>query len=190
MTKEEAKRRLEQLRKEINEHRYRYHVLDKPVISDAAYDSLFHELTRLEEQFPDLITKDSPSQRVGAKPAEKFTKVRHESRMLSINDVFDFEELSKWQERLIRLGAKEAIEKSGYYVELKMDGLAVSLVYKNGILVQGATRGDGITGEDVTNNLKTIDSIPLKLRLREDIRKYFCSRGVESVLHGRFEIRG
>ncbi len=190
MNKEEAKKRLEQLRKEIDDHRYRYNVLDKPVISDAAYDSLFHELTKLEEQFPGLITSDSPSQRIGAKPAEKFSKVRHESRMLSINDVFNLQELKKWEERLIRMGAKSAIESFGYYVELKMDGLAVSLVYEDGVLVQGATRGDGTVGEDVTGNLKTIHSIPLRLHPREDMRKHLCGRGADSALHGRFEVRG
>jgi len=190
LSRDKAKKRLEQLRKEIDDHRYRYNVLDKPLISDAAYDSLFHELTKLEEQYPDLITKDSPSQRVGAKPAEKFEKVWHETRMLSINDVFNHEELQKWEERLVRMGAKGAIEKFGYFVELKMDGLAVSLVYENGILAQGATRGDGTIGEDVTGNLKTIDSIPLRLREHGDLKKYLCNRGTAGALHGRFEVRG
>ena len=190
MTKSEAKKRLEQLRKEINDHRYRYNVLDKPVISDAAYDSLFHELTKLEEQHPDLVTKDSPSQRVGAEPAKKFEKVRHDSRMLSINDVFNHEELKKWQERLVKLGAKTAVEEHGCFVELKMDGLAVSLVYQDGTLVQGTTRGDGTVGEDVTNNLKTIKSIPLRIEPHADIKKYLCGRGAESALKGRFEVRG
>ena len=190
MTKEQAKKRLEQLRTEIDDHRYRYNVLDKPVISDAAYDSLFHELTKIEEQFPDLITPYSPSQRVGAKPAEKFKKVEHSTRMLSINDVFDNAELDKWQERLIKLGAEKAIKNSGYFVELKMDGLAVALVYKKGILVQGATRGDGTVGEDVTQNLKTIDAIPLKLRSHGKIDKLLCKRGAESALENRLEVRG
>lgn len=190
LSREQAKKRLVQLRKEIDDHRYRYNVLDKPLISDAAYDSLFHELVKLEEQFPELITKDSPSQRVGAKPAEKFAKVRHESRMLSINDVFNYEELQKWQERLVRMGARSAIENSGYYVELKMDGLAVSLVYEDGVLVQGATRGDGTIGEDVTGNLKTIHSIPLRLRQHDDIKKYLCDCGADSTLPDRFEVRG
>ena len=113
MNREETKKRLLQLRREIDDHRYRYNVLDKPIVSDAVYDSLFHELTNLEEQYPDLITPDSPSQRVGAKPAEKFAKVTHRKRMLSINDVFNFEELEKWQERLIKLGAEKAIKESG-----------------------------------------------------------------------------
>ncbi len=175
MTKKEAQKRLLQLRREIDDHRYRYNVLDKPIISDAVYDSLFHELTLLEEQYPNLITPDSPSQRVGAKPAEKFSKVMHQKRMFSINDVFNFDELEKWQERLIKLGAEKAINKSGYFCELKMDGLAVSLIYKDGLLVQGATRGDGTIGEDVTQNLKAIGSVPLRL-LQNAKRKMFNAK--------------
>ena len=190
MDRNEAQKRLEILRKEIDDHRYRYNVLDDPVISDAAYDSLFHELVKLEEQYPDLITADSPSQRVGAKPASKFDKVRHESRMLSINDVFNFDELEKWQERLFKLGAKSKIESAGYFVELKMDGLAVSLIYKNGVLVQGATRGDGTTGENVTNNLKTIDSIPLKISFHKNNDNLICRRGLKKILNDKFEVRG
>jgi len=190
MDRNEAQKRLEILRKEIDDHRYRYNVLDDPIISDAAYDSLFHELVKLEEQYPDLITVGSPSQRVGAKPASKFEKVRHESRMLSINDVFNFDELEKWQERLFKLGAKSKIESAGYFVELKMDGLAVSLIYKNGVLVQGATRGDGTTGENVTNNLKTIDSIPLKISFHKNNDNLICRRGLKKILNDKFEVRG
>ncbi len=164
MNKSEIKKRIEKLKNEIDDHRHRYNVLDDPIISDGAYDSLFHKLVKLEEEYPELITPTSPTQRVGAKPAKKFDKIRHKTRMLSINDVFTKEELIKWEERLIKQGAAKAIEKSGYFVELKMDGLAVSLVYTNGILDYGATRGDGTTGELVTQNLKTIKSIPLKLR--------------------------
>jgi DNA ligase (NAD+) len=164
MTKGEAKKRLEVLRVEIDDHRYRYNVLDKPEISDAAYDSLFHELVKIEEEFPELIAPDSPSQRVGGEPLKKFEKVEHRERMLSINDVFSDEELRKWEERLVKMGAKKAIDSGGYFVELKMDGLAVALIYKNGILDIGSTRGDGITGENVTQNLRTVKSIPLKLR--------------------------
>ena len=164
MDKSNTKKRIEQLRVEIDDHRYRYNVLDDPNISDGAYDSLFHELVKLENENPDLIIPESPTQRVGASPAKKFEKVKHKTRMLSINDVFTEVELRKWEERLIKQGAKKAIEESGYFVELKMDGLAVSLVYKNGKLDYGATRGDGTTGELVTQNLKTIRTIPLKLR--------------------------
>jgi len=190
VNKEEAKKRLEVLRREINDHRYRYNVLDDPIISDAAYDSLFHQLVKIEEQYPDLITVDSPSQRVGAKPASKFEKVRHESRMLSINDVFNFDELEKWQERLFKLGAKSKIESAGYFVELKMDGLAVSLIYENGVLIQGATRGDGTVGENVTNNLKTIDSIPLKISFHKNNDNLICRQGLGKILNDKFEVRG
>ena len=190
MNKDEAKKRIEKLKGELNEHRYLYHVLDKPKISDAAYDSLFRELEKLEDEYPELITPDSPTQRVGDEPSKKFEKVKHDSRMLSINDVFTFEELEKWEERLIRLGVKTAIEEYGYFVELKMDGLAVSLIYDEGILVQGSTRGDGTTGECVTTNLKTIDAIPLRIGPHGDINRYLCDRGADSVLHGKFEVRG
>ncbi|TSC93721.1 MAG: DNA ligase (NAD+), partial [Candidatus Berkelbacteria bacterium Athens1014_28] len=211
LSRGEAKKRLVQLRKEIDEHRYLYNTKDAPKISDAAYDSLFHELVKLEEQFPDLIITDSPSQRVGAKPAKEFAKVHHEIKMLSINDVFNFEELQKWEERLFKLGAKPAIEEHGYFVELKMDGLAASLIYENGILSLGSTRGDGVIGEDVTNNLKTIGSIPLsirhprssrgstnsdlklsvdsRLRGNDEIENLLCRRGAEGLLK-KFEVRG
>lgn len=163
MEKEQARQRAIVLRKEINENRYRYHVLDKPRVSDAVDDSLKHELSRIEERYPDLITVDSPTQRIGGEPLDKFEKVKHEIRMLSLNDVFSEDELVKWEERLERLVGKEKIKSSGYYCELKMDGLAVSLIYKNGLFVKGSTRGDGQVGEDVTQNLKTVESIPLKL---------------------------
>ena len=195
ISKNEAEKRLKVLRKEIDNHRYLYNTLDKADISDAAYDSLFHELTEIEDSFPELITKDSPSQHAGAAPAKKFKKVKHDIRMLSINDVFTISELEKWEERLIKLGAGKSIKDSGYFVELKMDGLAMSLVYENGVLVQGSTRGDGTVGEDVTNNIKTIRSIPVSLnnsKLIKQIResKILCSRGLDSVLNGRFEVRG
>ncbi|MEI8061004.1 MAG: NAD-dependent DNA ligase LigA [Candidatus Berkelbacteria bacterium] len=219
MNKQEAKNRIEKLRGELNEHRYLYYVLDSPKISDAVYDSLFRELEKLEEEYPELITPDSPTQRVGDEPAKKFEKVHHESRMLSINDVFNFEELEKWEERLIKNGAKNAIEENGYFVELKMDGLAASLIYEDGVLVQGSTRGDGSVGENVTQNLRTINSIPLSLRhpdalgchpeldsgsnkneiLGTQVRndktekgndKLLCQRGWDSVENGRFEVRG
>ncbi len=194
MNKTEAKERIEKLRGELNQHRHYYYVQDSPKITDAAYDSLFLELEKLEESYPELITADSPTQRVGAEPAKKFEKVKHDSRMLSINDVFNFVDLEKWQERLIKLGAKSAIEENGYFVELKMDGLAVSLIYDGGFLVRGSTRGDGTIGEDVTNNLKTIKSIPLRLKhgswRKEQGEKLLCSRGLDSVLNGKFEVRG
>jgi len=159
MTKEEAKQRIEKLRELIEKYRYAYHVLDKSLVSDEVNDSLKHELQELENQFPDLITPDSPTQRVGGKPLDKFTKVTHDQPMLSLTDAFSFDELKEWETRNQKLEK----EKFDYFGELKMDGLAVSLIYENGIFIQGATRGDGKIGEDVTQNLKTIDAIPLRL---------------------------
>lgn len=158
--KQQAQERIEKLKKEINRIRYSYHVLDKQIVSDAVKDSLQHELAQLEEQFPDLITPDSPSQRVAGKPLEKFAKVTHKIPMLSLNDAFSFEELKAWEERISKLLPGQKLD---YYAEIKMDGLAVALEYENGIFVGGSTRGDGVTGEDVTQNLKTIEGIPLKL---------------------------
>ena len=160
MNKTEVKKRIAQLRDEIDHHRYLYHVEDTQEISEAALDSLKHELVQLEEQYPDLITSDSPSQRVGGVPLDSFKKVTHRRRMLSLTDVFSLDELQAWEDRL----KKETDAALSYYAEVKMDGLAVSLLYKDGVFVQGATRGDGRIGEDVTENLRTIESIPLKLR--------------------------
>ena len=157
----EARRRAEKLRDEIVEHNYRYHVLDAPTISDAAYDLLVRELRDLEERYPELITPDSPTQRVGAPPSDAFATVRHRTPMLSLANAFEEVELDAW-ERRVRTALGEA---SVHYVcELKIDGAAVSLVYQDGRLVTGATRGDGEQGEDVTPNLRTIPSIPLRLR--------------------------
>jgi DNA ligase (NAD+) len=191
MNREQAKKRIAVLKKEIKENRYLYHVLDRPRVSDAVDDSLKRELAALEEKYPELLSADSPSQRIGGQPLDKFTKVHHSKPMLSINDVFDFEELKKWQERLFKLGAKSAIEKSGYYVELKMDGLAVSLSYKNSLFALGATRGDGVIGEEVTQNLKTIESIPLKLTIRDkgSLAKTFDQIGMD-ILNEKLEVRG
>ncbi len=162
MTKDEAKKRIEKLRKEINYHRYLYHVFDRQEISDAAHDSLKHELWRLEQQFPEFITPDSPTQRVGGKPRPEFYKVTHEAPMLSMEDVFSPGELREWEERIKKLMPRARFD---YYAEIKMDGLAVALVYHDGILYQGSTRGDGKVGEEVTQNLKTIEAIPLRLRI-------------------------
>lgn len=162
MNKEEAKTRIKKLRSEIDHHRHLYHVLDKIEISDAALDSLKHELYKLEQQFPDLITPDSPTQRVGGEALEKFKKVSHEVPMLSIEDAFTFPEVGEWEERMRRLSPHD---KYDYYAEIKMDGLAMSLLYEDGVFVVGATRGDGKIGEDVTQNLKTIEAIPLRLRV-------------------------
>ncbi|MBI2588352.1 NAD-dependent DNA ligase LigA [Candidatus Berkelbacteria bacterium] len=154
--------RIEKLKKEIDRIRYAYHVLDKPVVSEAVKDSLQHELAKLEEQFPELVTPDSPTQRVAGKPLEKFAKVIHRTPMLSLNDAFDFDEVKAWGERIKKL---EPAGKFDYFAELKMDGLAVALEYENGIFMRGSTRGDGVTGEDITQNLKTIEAIPLRLNV-------------------------
>lgn len=178
--KNEAKARIEKLRKLIDQYRYEYHVLDKPSVSDAVNDSLKHELQELENQFPDLVTPDSPTQRVGGEPLDKFKKVTHKTRMLSLIDAFSFEELKEWVERDKRtLGVSEL--KTDFFAELKMDGLAISLAYKNGDLSVGATRGDGTTGEDVSNNLKTIEAIPLHLR-RDS--KYYDKAKEELIIRG------
>ncbi|TAL50441.1 NAD-dependent DNA ligase LigA [Patescibacteria group bacterium] len=161
MTKTEAKHRIDQLKEVIAEHRYNYHVLDKATISDAALDSLKHELYKLEQEYPDLITPDSPTQRVGGKPLPKFEKVTHKRSMLSMEDVFTREEFESWIARVQKLSTSLPT----YFCMPKLDGLAVSLVYKNGVLVTAATRGDGNVGEDVTQNVKTIESVPLRLRL-------------------------
>jgi len=175
MTKEEAKKRIEKLKKVINHHRYLYHVLNKQEISDAALDSLKHELFKLEEMYPEFITPDSPTQRVAGKPLEGFKKVSHPLPMLSMEDVFSEKELRDWEDYLNRLAPHHFSQKSGegveYFAELKIDGFAITLIYENGIFLAGATRGDGKIGEDVTQNLKTIESIPLKLELHRKIEK-------------------
>ncbi|MBU6389128.1 NAD-dependent DNA ligase LigA [Patescibacteria group bacterium] len=183
MTKEEAASRVKKLRDEINRHRYLTHVLDREEISEAALDSLKHELTQIEQQFPELTTPDSPTQRVAGEPLPEFVKVQHLTRMLSLNDVFDYAELAAWQERNAKMTGQTAVERSGYFAEIKLDGFSISLVYQDGLLVQGATRGDGYTGEDVTVNVRTIEAIPLRLWDTDHplARKAFS---------GRFEVRG
>lgn len=161
MTKTEAKKRIEKLREVIDYHRYLYHVEDRQEISDAAHDSLKHELYELEQQFPDLVTSDSPTQRVGGEPLPKFKKVIHKSPMLSMEDVFTPDEFTAWETRLNKVGDTTSLD---YFCMQKVDGLAISLMYVDGILKTAATRGDGKIGEDVTQNAKTIDAIPLKLR--------------------------
>ncbi|MFA5995103.1 MAG: NAD-dependent DNA ligase LigA [Patescibacteria group bacterium] len=182
MTKSQAKTRLKQLCKEIEHYRYLYHVLDKQEISEAALDSLKHELTQLENQYPDLITPDSPSQRVGGLPLANFSKVTHAVKMLSLNDIFSFAELQAWEQRLTKL----TNEPLAYYTEIKMDGLAVALEYKQGKFVRGSTRGDGKIGEDVTENLKTIEAIPLQLQ--GDYPEHIEVRGEVYMTKQQFEL--
>src|ERR1700679_4157035 len=138
MNKEQAAERIERLRKLIADYRYHYHVLDESIMSEAAADSLKHELTQLEEQFPELITSDSPSQRVAGQPLSKFRQVRHSSRMLSLNDVFNRQEVEAWVERVQKLQPDATLD---YFVDIKMDGFACALVYQDGVLQQGVTRG-------------------------------------------------
>lgn len=167
----EMKERYEKLIKLIDHHRYLYHVLDKPEISDEAYDSLLKELIDIEEKNPNLISPLSPSKRVGGEVLKEFKKVPHTTRQWSFDDVFDFEELKKWDEKINRMIEKEPLlkdEKLEYCLELKIDGLKIILTYKNGEFVQGATRGDGQIGENVTENLKTIQSIPFVLNKKID----------------------
>lgn len=176
MTRSEAKKRIEKLKKEINYHRYLYHVLDRQEISDAALDSLKKELFDLEQKYPEFITPDSPTQRVGGKPLPEFKKVKHRVRMLSFNDAFSKDDMFDWVERMRRYLKEERVEFD-FYCEPKIDGLAISLVYKNGIFSIGSTRGDGITGEDVTQNLKTVHDIPLKI---EKVEKKFAQKLITS----------
>ncbi len=183
MNKIEAKKRIEALREAINRYRYEYHVLDRSSISDEALDSLKKELFDLEGQFPDLITPDSPTQRVGGRPLGAFKKVRHDAPMLSFNDAFSEDDMRAWRERLEnRLGYSLTPHASRlsplFYCELKLDGLAIELVYENGIFVQGATRGDGLIGEDVTQNLRTIEAIPLRLLPPDEIAANLARRNL------------
>lgn len=199
MIKIEAEKRIAKLRTEIERYRYAYHVEDRSEISDAALDSLKHELYTLEAQFSDLITADSPTQRVGGAPLPGFKKVTHASRMLSMEDVFTPLELEAWLERAKRYYPRGTYE---FFTEIKMDGLAVSLIYQDGLLTTGSTRGDGRVGEDVTQNLKTIDAIPLRLRTpsEKEISAFLKKHGKgikEQVFRsalatfaGRIEVRG
>ncbi len=175
LNKAEAKIRIEKLKKAINKYRHAYHVFDKSLISDAALDSLKHELHELERQYPEFIMADSPTQRVGGEPLKESKKVHHKTPMLSLEDVFDEEEVKQWIERVIKfLGISEFPE---IFAESKFDGLAISLVYKNGILETASTRGDGKIGEDVTQNVRTIEAIPLRLDM-------------SGLAKGEIEVRG
>lgn len=198
MSKQDAVRRIQKLRALIDEYRYAYHVLDRVEISDAALDSLKHELYTLEQQFPDLITPDSPTQRVGGAPLPEFGKVTHQAPMLSIEDVFREEELVVWATRVGKLMRGPNFDT---YCMVKIDGLAMSIVYENGRLSTAATRGDGKIGEDVTENVKTIEAVPLTLRIPSaaELNTFFKAhpesdpKRVQAFcagMHGRFEVRG
>ncbi|MBA4603054.1 NAD-dependent DNA ligase LigA [Thermoactinomyces mirandus] len=187
---EDAKKRVQELHEEINEHNYCYYVMDNPVISDTEYDQLMRELIQLEEKFPELRTPDSPTQRVGGEPLPHFEKVRHSSQMLSLGNAFDELDLRDFDER-VRKAAGGG--KVSYVCELKIDGLAVALRYEKGRFQLGATRGDGLTGEDITRNLKTIRSLPLRLRqpLTIEVRgEAFMPRKAFERLNGERKERG
>lgn len=177
-TQPQPKDRVQELRELLNKYSYEYHVLDAPTVTDAVYDSLFGELKQLEAENPVLITPDSPTQRVGNELKGGFTKVEHSSRMLSLNDVFDTSEVEAWVKRMDKLLPGNTHE---FFADIKMDGLACALIYQDGVLVQAVTRGDSFVGEDVTNNVRTIANVPL--RLRNDAE-------YDLFLNGRTEIRG
>lgn len=159
MQRQAAQAQLQQLRTELNKYRRAYYTEDAPLVEDSVYDQKYQQLLQLEKQFPDLVTADSPSQLVGDIPSSNLSKVTHEVPMLSMGDVFSFAELEEFNERV-----KSAVgHPVDYSVELKIDGLALSLIYQQGRLVQGSTRGDGTIGEDVTNNVLTIQNIPQTL---------------------------
>lgn len=178
MTKQSAIERAEQLRALMAQYSYEYYVLDAPSVTDAVYDGLMRELKELEAEYPDIITPDSPTQRVGGAPLSKFSKVQHSSRMLSLNDVFSREDVEAW---VVRMDKLMPGQKHEFFADIKMDGLACAVVYQDGIFQQAITRGDGLVGEDVTENVRTIASVPLRLR---------TEKGLEHFLRGRVEIRG
>lgn len=178
MTQHPPEVRVKELRELLNRYSYEYHVLDEPTVSDAVYDGLFGELKRLESEHPDLVTSDSPTQRVGNELKGGFVKVEHSSRMLSLNDVFDPSEVEAWVRRMDKILPGREHE---FFADVKMDGLACALIYRDGILEQAITRGDSYVGEDVTNNVRTIANVPLRLRV---------AKGYEHFLQGRTEVRG
>jgi DNA ligase (NAD+) len=159
----ETQRQVQQLRHQLQQANYAYYVLDDPIMEDGVYDQLYRQLQNLEREYPELITPDSPTQRVGDAPADRFVSVKHNIPLYSLENAFNLEELQKWQERWQKQAPE--IDQFDYVCELKIDGSAIALTYENGILVRGATRGDGLTGEDITQNIKTIHSIPLRLNL-------------------------
>ncbi|MBX4187904.1 MAG: NAD-dependent DNA ligase LigA [Candidatus Doudnabacteria bacterium] len=162
----ETKQRMEKLIKQINELRFRYHVLDDPEVTDEIYDSLTQELLELEQKYPQLKMKNSPTERVGGVALDKFQKVEHSQRMLSLNDAFDKDQVADWEKRIFKLLEINSVE---YFCELKFDGLAISLRYKSGDLAVAATRGDGYVGENVTNNIRTVQSVPLDMGKNTDL---------------------
>jgi DNA ligase (NAD+) len=178
MTHSPLSQRAQELRELLARYSYDYHVLDQPAVSDAVYDSLFGELKKIEAEHPELVTPDSPTQRVGSELLGGFKKVTHSRRMLSLNDVFDRDDVEAWVTRMDKMLPGR---KHEYFADIKMDGLACALIYENGVLVQAVTRGDSFIGEDVTANVRTIKNVPLRLRHES---------GFEPFLVDRTEIRG
>src|SRR5262245_37024112 len=175
MASSDVSARIEELRRLVDHHNYRYHVLDDPEIPDSAYDVLFDELKELEEEHPELVVPESPTQRVGSAPASGFTKVEHLVPMGSLEKVTTGEALEKWGADVHkRLGTDEPV---AYVVEPKIDGSAISLLYENGVFTRGATRGDGQRGEDVTQNLRTVGAVPLRLRADDGVPALLEVRG-------------
>ncbi|MBR2601011.1 NAD-dependent DNA ligase LigA [Candidatus Saccharibacteria bacterium] len=185
ISREEAIVRIEKLRELINDYRYHYHVLDESTMSEAAADSLKHELSQLEEEFPDLITPDSPTQRVAGRPLDKFQKVTHERRMISLADVFSEEEIKDWLSRNEKLLSAKERQNLEFFTDIKMDGLACAIHYDDGVLTRAVTRGDGLVGEDVTMNVRTIENVPLKLR--EKVQGHVEVRGEIIIFKKDFE---
>ncbi|GHU08713.1 DNA ligase [Alphaproteobacteria bacterium] len=204
MNYEQAKQRIAKLRELINDYRYHYHILDESIMSEAAADSLKHELTQIEAEYPDLITPDSPSQHVAGQALDKFVKVEHTQRMISLNDVFSVDEISDWLKRIEKYYYSRHSElvsesnqfKSDFFVDVKMDGLACALIYEDGELVRAVTRGDGHIGEDVTSNVRTISNIPLVLGghsglVPESNQSHgFRNKSGMTATMGRIEVRG
>ena len=173
-TIEEAQERVLELRRLIEYHNRMYYVLDQPEITDAEYDALFRELVELETEYPELVTPDSPTQRVGGPPSDAFAKVTHRVPMLSLNNAFERDQVREFDRRVRRILGEVEIE---YVTELKIDGLAMSLLYEDGRYAVGATRGDGYVGEDVTANVKTIPSVPLSVTVPAEFPSTFEVRG-------------
>src|SRR6201987_1344743 len=174
----DAEKKIEALREKIRHHEYQYFVLDTPEISDQEFDKLTKQLKDLEAEHPELITPDSPTQRVGGKPREGFVKVRHSSPMLSLDNTYSEEELRGWERRVHELSGRRDVD---YVCELKLDGMSLALTYADGRLARGVTRGDGTTGEDVTLNVRTVRSIPLSIA-KERLKK--------AGIPADFEVRG
>ena len=187
----DTKLRYEELKQEVNFHNYRYNVLDAPVISDAEYDKLYHELKRIESAHPDWVTPDSPTQRAGPKAADRFDKVRHPAPILSLANAFGADDARAWFERITKID--DRVEKAKFVVEPKIDGLSVVLHYRDGIFAQGATRGDGEVGEDITSNLRTVRAIPLHVPVISDqssvisVPKNLVVRGEAFIPNKEFE---